>query len=125
MKTGFLAGKSWRVTVTFRGSYTIEEIRNIFRVMVDRLRISAENLPDMAVGRSNWEVLQRFMDQFEQIEDLDTLEELFLLTLSRMKCSTAGEPFILRGLLIDLALEGLENQDAGNQKWLKYAELYG
>ena len=108
-----------------RRSYTIEEVRTIFRVMVDRLRNSAESLPDMAVGRSNSEVLQRFMDQFEQIEDLATLEEVFLLTLSRMKCSSDGEPFILRGLLIDLALEGLENQDAGNQKWVGYAELYG
>jgi hypothetical protein len=31
-----------------RRSYTIEEVRTIFRVMVDRLRNSAESLPDMA-----------------------------------------------------------------------------
>src|SRR3954452_8167054 len=98
-----------------RRSYTIQEVRTIFRVMVDRLRNSAESLPDMAVKRSNSDALQRFMDQFEQVEDLDSLEALFLLTLARMKCSSDGEPLILRGLLIDWALEGLENQDAGNQ----------
>lgn len=108
-----------------RRRYTIEEIRIIFRVMIDRLRTSAEKLPDKRVGRSNLEQFQTFIDHFEELDDVEKLEEYFLLILSRMKCSIDGERFILRGLLIDLALEGLENQDASNQKWIRYAELYG
>jgi hypothetical protein len=42
-----------------------------------------------------------------------------------MKYSIDGARFSFRGPLIDLALEGLENDDATDLKWIRYAALYG
>ena len=86
--------------------YNDEEIREIYRAMIGRLRTCAKNMPDEAVGKLNSAHLDIFLDHCEKIADPDQLEELFLVSLSRMKCSINGARFSLRGLLIDLALEG-------------------
>ena len=95
-----------------QGNYqaTIEEIRKIYRAMIDRLRTCAENMPDEKVRKLNLVHLETFLDHFEKIDEPDKLEEFFLISLSRMKCSIDGARFSLRGLLIDLALEGLEKR---------------
>ena len=103
---------------------TIEEIRKIYRAMIDRLRTRAENMHDEEVRKLNLAHLEAFLDHSAKIDDPDKLEEFFLLTLSRMKCSIDGARFTLRGPLIDLALEGLENDDATDPKWITYAALY-
>ena len=110
-----------------QGNYqaTIEEIRNIYRAMIDRLRTRAEKISDEKVRNLNLAHLQTFLDHSEKIDDPDELEEFFLVSLSRMKCSIDGARFMLRGLLIDLALEGLENNHATDPKWISYAALYG
>ena len=110
-----------------QGNYqaTIEEIRKIYRAMIDRLRTCAEKISDEKVRNLNLAQLQTFLDHSEKIDDPDELEELFLVSLSRMKCSIDGARFSLRGLLIDLALEGLENNNATDSKWISYAALYG
>jgi hypothetical protein len=110
-----------------QGNYqaTIEEIRKIYRAMIDRLRTCAEKISDEKVRNLNLAHLQTFLNHSEKIDDPDELEEFFLVSLSRMKCSMDGARFMLRGLLIDLALEGLENDDATNPRWVTYAALYG
>jgi|SRR6266404_8937641 len=109
-----------------QGNYhaSIEEIRKIYRAMISRLRTCAENVPDNPVGKLNLAHLETFLDHSEEIDDPDELEEFFLVSLSRMKCSIDGARFSLRGPLIDLALEGLENDDATDPKWITYAALY-
>jgi hypothetical protein len=104
---------------------TIEEIRKIYRAMINRLRTCAANMPDELVGKLNLAHLETFLEHSEKIDDPDKLEEFFLVSLSRMKCSVDGARFSLRGLLIDLALEGLENDDATDGKWITYAAQYG
>ncbi len=110
-----------------QGNYqaTIEEIRKIYRAMIDRLRTCAEKISDEKVRNLNLAHLETFLGRSEEIDDPDKLEEFFLVSLSRMKCSIDGARFSLRGLLIDLALEGLENNNATDPKWISYAALYG
>jgi len=103
---------------------TIEEIRKIYRAVVDRLRTRAENMPDEKVRKPNLAHLEAFLEHSEKIDDPDKLEEFFLISLSRMKHSVDGARFSFRGLLIDLAIEGLES-DAADPRWSRYAALYG
>jgi hypothetical protein len=126
MMSRHVAEQSWRTKMISGGNdqLTIDEIRRAFRTMMRRLQVTAEEIPDWLVRDAKLIHVEILLAHSEKIEDPDKLVDYCLAALGKMKCSIDGARFSLRGPLIDLALEGLQNDDGADLKSVMYAALH-
>jgi hypothetical protein len=101
-----------------------EEIRRAFRSMVRRLQGSADTIPDRLVRKAKLAHLEILLAHSETINDSDEMIDFCLTAVAKMKCSIDGARYSLRGPLIDLALEGLRDDDEVDLKSVIYAGLF-
>jgi len=90
---------------------TINEIRNTFIAMIDRLQEDAEKIPDELDGKAKLVQLKIFLEHSRDIGDPDALLDFCLSALAMMKCSIDGARLGRQGRLIEKALKGMRAHD--------------
>jgi hypothetical protein len=102
----------------------LEEMRRAFRAMIRRLQANANNIPDWLVRKAKLAHLEIFLAHSETIDDSDEMINFCVTAVAKMKCSIDGHRYSLRGPLIDLAIEGLQDDDEVDLKSVIYAGLF-
>jgi hypothetical protein len=102
---------------------TINEIRNTFIAMIDRLQEDAEKIPDELVGKAKLVHLKIFLEHSRDIRNSDELLDFCLSALAMMKCSIDRLRLGRQGRSIEKTLKGLRAHDRVNLSAIIFERL--
>ena len=101
----------------------IDEIRNVFIAMIDRLQEDAEKIPDELVGKAKLVQLKIFLAHSRDISEPDKLLDFCLAALAMMKCSIDGSRLGRQGRSIEKALKGMRAHDRVDLRSIMFQRL--
>src|SRR3981081_3148516 len=120
-----MAGRIMEGTMAPKSTHQprIDEIRNVFIAMIDRLQEDAEKIPDELFGKAKVVQLQIFLAHSKDISDPDELLDFCLSALGMMKCSIDGARLGRRDRSIEKALKGMRAHDRVDLRSIMFQRL--